>query len=56
MTVSVRDGGIGQPISVLNGEEDHRLISIDFDTSRKPHFHWGVWIRICLPDYPTLIK
>ena len=46
---SVGDGGIGQPISVLNGEESHGLISINLDSGLELHFHRGVGIRISLP-------
>ena len=49
MVFSVGDGGIGQPINVLNGEESHGLISINLDVSLELHLHWSVGIRVCLP-------
>ena len=55
LVFSVRDGGIGQTISVLNGEESHWLISINLDISLKLHFHWSIWIRISLPGNPVII-
>ena len=46
---SVGGGGIGQPISVLNGKESHGLISINLDSGLELHFHRSVGIRISLP-------